>query len=146
MPRRRGLESSHPRLPHTSCYAITSLEHWHKVILIVPRESPKNTEIVHVLVKNAIQRGRDVGFPVLRFDVTDDAVANAIEELKLQKEWQLTYDVISDALRDKRTRITETMPTLKGHITPKASNFISVYTAHTDKNIENDLSTDTKNK
>ncbi|XP_047023652.1 uncharacterized protein LOC124632739 [Helicoverpa zea] len=117
-----------------------------QVILIVPRDSPKNTEIVHVLVKNAIQRGRDVGFPVLRFDVTDDAVANAIDELKLQKEWQLTYDVISDALKDKRTRITETMPTPKGHITPKASNFISVYTAHTDKNIENDLSSETKNK
>lgn len=40
--------------------------------LIVPPNVINNKEIVHVLAKSAIQRGRDIGFPLLRFDVTNE--------------------------------------------------------------------------
>lgn len=43
-------------------------------MLIVPPGTPKNDEIVQVLAKNVIQRGRDAGFPLLRFDVTNEEV------------------------------------------------------------------------
>ncbi|KAH9632160.1 hypothetical protein HF086_006594 [Spodoptera exigua] len=109
-----------------------------QIILIVPHDSPKNTEIVHLLVKNAIQRGHDVGFPVLRFDVADDNIATALEEMKLKKEWQLTYDVLPNALNEQP--ITETaassMETSKRtYIEP--GKFIAVYTAFTYKTPEN---------
>ncbi|XP_026745138.1 uncharacterized protein LOC113506495 [Trichoplusia ni] len=108
-----------------------------QVILIVPQDAQKNTEIVHVLAKNAIQRGRDVGFPVLRFDVTDGAVGKALEEIKLKKEWQLMYDVLPDALKERPQ--TETIPPTEsksGETTKNRGNFIAVYTALTDKNLE----------
>ncbi|KAG6447849.1 hypothetical protein O3G_MSEX005181 [Manduca sexta] len=45
-----------------------------QVILIVPKDTPKSAEIIHTLAKNVIQRGRDVGFSLIRFDVTDNSM------------------------------------------------------------------------
>ncbi|XP_075972435.1 uncharacterized protein LOC142974157 [Anticarsia gemmatalis] len=110
-----------------------------QVILIVPHNCPKNTEIVHVLAKNAIQRGRDAGFQVLRFDVTDNAIAQALEELKLKKEWQLSYDVLPDSLKERPKTDSENSPASDTQDTsaPKTlldGNYIAVYTAFTDTN------------
>ncbi|CAH0629165.1 unnamed protein product [Chrysodeixis includens] len=104
-----------------------------QVILIVPQDSPKNAEIVHVLAKNSIQRGRDVGFPVLRFDVTDSAVGKALEELKLKKEWQLVYDVLPDSLKERPQ--TDTIPqdqSKPGEPSRNRGHFIAVYSALSD--------------
>ncbi|XP_022829457.1 uncharacterized protein LOC111358515 isoform X2 [Spodoptera litura] len=109
-----------------------------QIILIVPHDSPKNTEIVHLLVKNAIQRGHDVGFPVLRFDVADDAIASALDNMKLTKEWELMYDVLPDVVHEQP--ITEATTTSKmesnrsSYLEP--GNFIAVYTAFTDRTLE----------
>lgn len=40
--------------------------------MIVPKDNLKNAEIINILAKNAIKRGNEVGFPLIRFDVTCD--------------------------------------------------------------------------
>ncbi|CAB3222720.1 unnamed protein product [Arctia plantaginis] len=117
-----------------------------QVILIVPRNSPKNSEIVHILAKNAIQRGRDVGIPVLRFDVMENTVAKALEEMKLNKEWQFSYDILPDTIKSQNVQpvhlenITDAnvMQNAKNTAERKPSktiteNSIVVYTAFADK-------------
>ncbi|CAK1577929.1 unnamed protein product [Parnassius mnemosyne] len=74
-----------------------------QVILIVPPDTPQRKEIIHALAKSAIQRGRDVGFTVLRFDASNDAVIQALEELHLNREWQILYDVLPDAIRERES-------------------------------------------
>ncbi|KAJ0179095.1 hypothetical protein K1T71_004807 [Dendrolimus kikuchii] len=114
-----------------------------QIILIVPPDTPKSAEIVQMLAKNAIQRGRDVGFPVLRFDVTDNKVAKSLEEIKLKKEWQLSYDVLPDSIKDyigsaALNAVSSTVVDAKVETTnkedskkPQKENFISVYSAFT---------------
>ncbi|RVE44393.1 hypothetical protein evm_010963 [Chilo suppressalis] len=43
-----------------------------QVLLIVPQDKPKRSEIIQALAKNSIQRGKDVGIPLIRFDVTNE--------------------------------------------------------------------------
>ncbi|KAI8439852.1 hypothetical protein MSG28_001321 [Choristoneura fumiferana] len=100
-----------------------------KVILIVPPDIPKSGEIINVLAKNSIERGRDVGFPLLRFDVTSESIAKALEDLNLRKEWQLSYDIVPEEINDvegsERSKQNANRPTnIHG-------NFIAVYTAFT---------------
>lgn len=45
-----------------------------QVLLMVPPSTPKAQEVINMLAKNCIQRGKETGFLVLRFDVTDDLV------------------------------------------------------------------------
>ncbi|XP_035431395.1 uncharacterized protein LOC118263478 isoform X3 [Spodoptera frugiperda] len=117
-----------------------------QIILIVPHDSPKNTEIVHLLVKNAIQRGRDVGFPVLRFDVADDAIASALEDMKLKKEWQLMYDVLPDVVHEQPITETTTSKTATRNSFIEPGNFIAVYTALTKTHEKNSKDSKCKNK
>ncbi|XP_073967364.1 uncharacterized protein isoform X2 [Choristoneura fumiferana] len=100
-----------------------------QVILIVPPDIPKSGEIINVLAKNSIERGRDVGFPLLRFDVTSESIAKALEDLNLRKEWQLSYDIVPEEINDvegsERSKQNANRPTnIHG-------NFIAVYTAFT---------------
>ncbi|KAM3958216.1 uncharacterized protein ACR2FA_007770 [Aphomia sociella] len=75
-----------------------------QVVLCVPPDNPKSTDIVHILAKNAIQRGKDVGFPLIRFDVTDNDIANALEGLKLKKEWYLSYEAFPELVKEMKEK------------------------------------------
>ncbi|KAJ8726717.1 hypothetical protein PYW08_015114 [Mythimna loreyi] len=105
-----------------------------QVILIVPQDCSKSSEIVHMLVKNAIQRGRDAGFSVLRFDVTDDTVGSALEGLQLKKEWQLMYDVLPESMKEKALTETHSGRDENAMVSPK---FIAVYTSVLEKDEPN---------
>ncbi|CAH2063921.1 unnamed protein product, partial [Iphiclides podalirius] len=72
-----------------------------QVILIVPEDVSKQTELVNMLVKSAIQRGRDVGFSLVRFDAANEAVIKALEQMKMNKEWQIAYDVLPDCIKER---------------------------------------------
>ncbi|XP_052754169.1 uncharacterized protein LOC113518625 [Galleria mellonella] len=121
-----------------------------QVILVVPPDSSKSIEIVHMLSKNAIQRGKDVGFPLIRFDVTANNVAKSLEELQLKKEWQLFYEAFPEAVKEiKEEKVTDTytfatgkdpaiastdntLKTEKKHKLKSApAHFVAVYTAYT---------------
>ncbi|CAG9791702.1 unnamed protein product [Diatraea saccharalis] len=105
-----------------------------QVILIVPQDKGNSSEIIQVLAKNTIQRGKDVGFPLIRFDVTNDFICKCLEGLQLKKEWQLSYQIISDAMNNKSNRDTSDKnhidkPEHEDRSTPVNRNFIAVYTA-----------------
>ncbi|XP_047545837.1 uncharacterized protein LOC125077811 [Vanessa atalanta] len=71
-----------------------------QVILMVPPDVPRASEIIHMLAKNSIQRGRDSGFPVLRFDVADNKlIAKVLDELRLKKEYELNFEVLPNAIK-----------------------------------------------
>ncbi|CAH0717513.1 unnamed protein product, partial [Brenthis ino] len=70
-----------------------------QVVLMVPPNAPKSSEIIQMLAKNSIQRGRDLGFQVLRFDVTDDPVAKVLDSLQLKKEYEFNYEVLPNAIK-----------------------------------------------
>lgn len=117
-----------------------------QVIMIVPQDSPKSPEIAKILAKNVIQRGQETGFPILRFDVTNDVVASVLEGLKLKKECQVTYNSLPDTLKHQNTRadISQPIPVAKTskyeviEQVPKSlpeENYVTVYTAITGKNI-----------
>lgn len=60
-----------------------------------------------------------------------------MEEIKLKKEWQLLYDVLPDALKERPQ--TETIPptaSKSGETSRNKGNLIAVYTALTDKHLE----------
>ncbi|XP_072942191.1 uncharacterized protein [Epargyreus clarus] len=105
-----------------------------QVILIVPPDAPRATEVIHMLAKNTISRGREVGLPVLRFDVTNNPIARALDELNLIKEWEMSYNLLPNSLKERKD-ITmkedlidnkEELPEIK----PKSkSQFIAVYTS-----------------
>lgn len=42
--------------------------------MIVPPDNPRQAEIVTMLAKNVIKRGREAGFPLVRFDVSNEVV------------------------------------------------------------------------
>ncbi|XP_063375072.1 uncharacterized protein LOC134662731 [Cydia amplana] len=71
-----------------------------QVTLIVPPDKPKSAEIAQALAKNAIKRGKEAGFPLVRFDITKDSDAKSLEELNLKKEWFVSYKIIDVALKD----------------------------------------------
>ncbi|XP_026326746.1 uncharacterized protein LOC113235300 isoform X2 [Hyposmocoma kahamanoa] len=100
-----------------------------QVNLIVPSNVVNNKEIVHVLAKSAIQRGRDIGFPLLRFDVTDEDIANSLEELQMKKEWQLAYDILPEAMHEKD--VTPSTDTNSVQDKDKKTKFFAVYTTFT---------------
>ncbi|XP_059061171.1 uncharacterized protein LOC131854064 [Achroia grisella] len=79
-----------------------------QVVLVVPPDSPKSAEIVHVLAQNAIQRGKDMGIPLIRFDVTANDVANSLEELQLKKEWQLLYEAFPESVNEIKEKKVDT--------------------------------------
>lgn len=59
----------------------------------------------------------------------------------MKKEWQLTYDVLPDALKERNiTETTSSTPIETKDTQPAKTlqdgNFVAVYTAFTDKNIE----------
>ncbi|XP_013196938.2 uncharacterized protein LOC106139969 [Amyelois transitella] len=113
----------------------------HKILqisLIVPLDAPKRSEIINVLAKNAIQRGRDVGFQVIRFDTCDSIIAQSLEQMDLKKEWQFAYDIYPDSIKEMTDKPQKTESnTMEGSTDgpPKnekqMSNFIAVYTSHT---------------
>ncbi|XP_023947266.2 uncharacterized protein LOC112052429 [Bicyclus anynana] len=70
-----------------------------QVVLMVPLDAPKSSEIVQMLVRNSIQRGREMGFSLLRFDVTEYSIAKALEDLQLKKEYELNYEVLPDVIK-----------------------------------------------
>ncbi|XP_050362501.1 uncharacterized protein LOC126781615 [Nymphalis io] len=71
-----------------------------QVVLLVSPDVPRASEIVHMLAKNSIQRGRDSGFSVLRFDVTDNSlIAKVLDELRLKKEYELNFEVLPHAIK-----------------------------------------------
>ncbi|XP_046979045.1 uncharacterized protein LOC124544498 [Vanessa cardui] len=71
-----------------------------QVLLMVPPDIPRATEIIHMLAKNSIQRGRDSGFQVLRFDVTDNnLIAKVLDELRLKKEYELNFEVLPNSIK-----------------------------------------------
>lgn len=45
-----------------------------QVILIVPEDVSTRREVIQTLARSAVQRGRDVGFSLVRFDAGSDAV------------------------------------------------------------------------
>ncbi|XP_063823772.1 uncharacterized protein LOC135073517 [Ostrinia nubilalis] len=125
-----------------------------QVVLIVPPETPKTSEIINVLAKNAIQRGREVGFPLIRFDVSNDLVAKSLEELNLKKEWHLSYEIVPHAMKERDfPAVPENKSETQAPQTsnsPKESrnetknkrvngNYIAVYTAFSDSAKENTL-------
>ncbi|XP_022130974.2 uncharacterized protein LOC111004297 [Pieris rapae] len=101
-----------------------------QVVVIVPPDSPKASELARLLAKNALQRGRDTGFPVMRFDVTNESIEKSLQDLKLQKEWEFSYEVHPNAIKEFIPR-----ETLNEGKTGQASsndvrrNQITVYTA-----------------
>ncbi|CAH2091579.1 unnamed protein product [Euphydryas editha] len=70
-----------------------------QVVLMVPPNAPKASEVVHMLAKNCIERGKETGFPVLRFDVTDDLVTKVLDELRLKKEYEFNYEILPNAIK-----------------------------------------------
>lgn len=70
-----------------------------QVLLMVPPSTPKASEVINMLAKNCIQRGKETGFLVLRFDVTDDLVSKVLDELQLKKEHELNYEVLPNAIK-----------------------------------------------
>lgn len=48
----------------------------------MPPDSPRSAEVVYMLAKKSIHRGRELGFPLLRFDVTDEPMLVVDNELK----------------------------------------------------------------
>ncbi|XP_053599549.1 uncharacterized protein LOC128669096 isoform X2 [Plodia interpunctella] len=110
-----------------------------QITLMVPLDTPKRSDIINVLARNAIQRGRDVGFKVVRFDTCDAVIAQSLEDLDLKKEWVLTYDVYPDAIKEtadksprtesKHAKSVEERPDEKKK--GKRSHFLAVYTSHT---------------
>ncbi|XP_028039519.1 uncharacterized protein LOC114249982 [Bombyx mandarina] len=101
-----------------------------QVYLIVPKNSLKSADIVQVLAKSAIQRGRDVGFPLLRFDVNDVSIAKTLEELQLKKEWQFSYDATVLKENPQSSAIIDNNP--KDAEASLEGNFVAVYTASTE--------------
>ncbi|XP_048480928.1 uncharacterized protein LOC105392121 [Plutella xylostella] len=91
-----------------------------QMTLIVP-DGASSPELVRLLVGQAIKRGRDAGFPLLRFDVTNAEAAKALESLNLTKEWENTF--------------SETNP--KPDSTAERNN-IFVYSVFTNPSIVND--------
>ncbi|XP_063530697.1 uncharacterized protein LOC134741735 [Cydia strobilella] len=99
-----------------------------QVTLIVPPDKPKSAEIAQALAKNAIKRGKETGFPLVRFDVTKDADAKSLEELNLKKEWFVSYKIIDVALKEDAQGCKE--DSKKDETSNDSSgNYVSVYTA-----------------
>ncbi|XP_034825048.1 uncharacterized protein [Maniola hyperantus] len=69
-----------------------------QVVLMVPPD-PKCEEIVQMLARHSIQRCRELGFSLLRFDVTDDAVTKALEGLQLKKEYEFNYEILPNVIK-----------------------------------------------
>ncbi|XP_045764091.1 uncharacterized protein LOC123866499 [Maniola jurtina] len=88
-----------------------------QVFLMVPPNVPKCEEIVQMLARNTIQRGRVLGFSLLRFDVTDEAIAKALEGLQLKKEYEFNYEILPNVIKlynaDINNKETETPNTGK---------------------------------
>ncbi|CAK1551502.1 unnamed protein product [Leptosia nina] len=94
-----------------------------QVVLLVPPNVPKASEVARLLAKNALHRGRDTGFPVLR--------EKALSGLNLQKEWEFFYEVTPDSI--KECTQTETLKEDKAspaqNSDSKPINHIKVYSA-----------------
>lgn len=106
-----------------------------QVILIVPHDKPNSSEIINLLAKNAIQRGKEVGFPLIRFDVTNDLISKSLQSLQLKKEWELSYEILPSAMKDRDCTATDSQPKdgPEGNSNQSpSSNFIAVYTTFTD--------------
>ncbi|XP_045492240.1 uncharacterized protein LOC123691744 [Colias croceus] len=98
-----------------------------QVVLMIPPDSPKSAEIALMLARNTLQRGRDTGFPLVRFDVTNESITKALSSLNLQKEWEFSYEVQPDAIKEC---VKETLKEDKGGVqSSEAKNHITVYTA-----------------
>ncbi|XP_063380444.1 uncharacterized protein LOC134667083 [Cydia fagiglandana] len=100
-----------------------------QVTLIVPPDKPKSAEIAQALAKNAIKRGKEVGFPLVRFDITKDTDAKSLEELNLKNEWSVSYRIIDitdlnqvaeGRKENRKKKETSNVP---------AANSVSVYTS-----------------
>lgn len=63
-----------------------------QVTLIVPQGHPKANEIATNLMKSTLQRGQEIGSPLMRFDVTNSATAKILEDMKLTKEWEMIFN------------------------------------------------------
>ncbi|XP_049865461.1 uncharacterized protein LOC126366396 [Pectinophora gossypiella] len=100
-----------------------------QVIMILPPDAQHNPEIVQVLARSAIQRGREVGYPLLRFDVTNEHVAQALEGLQLTKEWHMSYDIMPESMQEKESGASPAaaVPNPK----ERKMSFITVYTSFT---------------
>ncbi|XP_068628014.1 uncharacterized protein [Battus philenor] len=73
-----------------------------QVIMIVPEDVSQRKEVIQMLAKSAMQRGRDIGFSVLRFDAANNAVIQVLEDMHFNKEWQIVYDVLPDAIKERQ--------------------------------------------
>ncbi|XP_047989521.1 uncharacterized protein LOC125228869 isoform X2 [Leguminivora glycinivorella] len=80
-----------------------------QVTLIVPPDKPKSAEIAQALAKNAIKRGKDSGFPLVRFDVSKDS---EIVDVALKEDAQ----VCKENTNKDESKIVS------------SGNFVSVYT------------------
>ncbi|XP_063635538.1 uncharacterized protein LOC134806236 [Cydia splendana] len=100
-----------------------------QVTLIVPPDKPKSAEIALALAKTAIKRGKEVGFPLVRFDVTNDSDAKSLEELNLKNEWSVSYKIVDiTALnQDAQGRKEDRKKDETSNVT--SGNFVTVYTA-----------------
>ncbi|KAI5643568.1 hypothetical protein NE865_04370 [Phthorimaea operculella] len=107
-----------------------------QVILIIPPESQNCSEIVQMLAKSAIQRGKEVGFPLLRFDATSEPVAKALEDMKLQREWILLCNLlhVADTITENsvnKEASKQADETTSAKELPDKGNFVAVYSAST---------------
>ncbi|XP_039745996.1 uncharacterized protein LOC120623811 isoform X1 [Pararge aegeria] len=78
-----------------------------QVILLVPPGTPKCSEVIQMLARNSIKRGREIGSPLMRFDVTEDSVAKALNGLQLKKEYEFNYEVLPNVIKIYSTDINK---------------------------------------
>ncbi|KAJ2938798.1 hypothetical protein O0L34_g18421 [Tuta absoluta] len=107
-----------------------------QVVLIIPPETQNCSEIVKMLARSAIQRGKEIGFPLLRFDVTSESVAKTLEDMNLKREWFLICNVLPVAdkiteVADKTTTSTLADETTSPRDLEDKGNFVAVYSALT---------------
>ncbi|XP_041972762.1 uncharacterized protein LOC121728627 [Aricia agestis] len=65
-----------------------------QILLLVPPDTPRASQVAQVLAKASMHRGQDLGYKVIRFDVTSDLVNKVLSELKLTKEWETNVDSV----------------------------------------------------
>ncbi|XP_032512336.2 uncharacterized protein LOC116766556 [Danaus plexippus] len=99
-----------------------------QVILLVPPDSPRSAEVVYMLAKKSIHRGRELGFPLLRFDVTDEPIAKILEHLQLKREYAFNYEVLPADIRVYRMDLNKDEKSSNEKKETK-KNYVTVYTA-----------------